>query len=406
MPIQQEIPQEPKSILKDDQNTEVSNEEIIDLVDEIIQQVENALKPDTPAEPNIPEPVGSVTNNEQDSEIKDPSKSVPPEKPPTGLIKTKEIQNSPTDVTPNRLINPASPGPNETTWLETLASLKDNYIFKGLLGKGGFGQVYHLCHKLTKQEVAAKVVLSNKVTVSETDSWPNLQHPNILTLMEQHQFGEYHIFISAKQETRLQDIRYTAPFKDIKQYMLDALSGLEYLHHLGMCHLDIKADNILIGKHGAVLCDFGFVAQSKGLINRLFPANILQATGGFHLKWNHGQNHGRKGRRPLGIWRNAVRNLHARSPLVKSKVQGKNWKKTTYPILKKNIKKKNFKNCFKENFPDVDKNTCRAALDIIHAFLHSCPHNRLSAKKAQNHPFFKDPVPKYFVPYPKDFLLW
>ncbi|KAG8188342.1 hypothetical protein JTE90_026959 [Oedothorax gibbosus] len=416
--IEKEIPQ--LSILKDDPASEltVPNQDIIQLVDEIIQKVEHALKLDTPAEPNIPQLDEPVISSNQDpeikvssnrcppeglkkgTEIKDLSRSLPPEKPLSGLNEIKEIRNSQTDVPQNQ------PAPLGTTLAETLGPLKDNYIFKGLLGKGGFGEVYHLCHKLTKEEVAIKIVQSSKVTVSETNIWPNLDHPKILTLMEQHQFGEHHIFISPKQETRLQDIRYTVPFKDIKQYMLDALSGLEYLHHLGMCHLDIKADNILIGKHGAVLCDFGFVAKSKGLINKDFSPPIFyrppeaSVSNGIMAKIPDGK--------AVDLWEFGVMmsEIFMRSPLVRSKVQGKNWKKTTYPILRKSLKRKNFKNCFKENFPEVDKNTRRAALDIIHAFLHSCPHSRLSAKKAQNHPFFKNPVPKYFIPYPKDFSLW
>ncbi|KAG8185681.1 hypothetical protein JTE90_003220 [Oedothorax gibbosus] len=90
----------------------------------------------------------------------------------------------------------------------------------------------------------------------------------------------------------------------------------------------------------------------------------------------------------------------------KSKVQGENWKKSSYPILRREIKKKNFNKSLKKDFPQADKNTRRAALDLIHAFLHYSPYDRISAKKAMKHPFFKNPVPKYFMAHQKDFTLW
>ncbi|KAG8174038.1 hypothetical protein JTE90_010111 [Oedothorax gibbosus] len=233
---------------------------------------------------------------------------------------------------------------------------------------GGFGQVYLLRHKITKDEVAAKVVVrSGQVTTAEQDIWPNLDHPNILRLIEQHQYGEHNIFLGPVPPG---------------------------------C---VKLNNILIGKHRAMLCDFGFMAQSKGLKNSSFaPPHVYRPPEASISK-------GAEAKIPDGkavdLWEFGVMMLRLFTRFH-SQVHGEDWKKTFHPVLRNAIKKKNFKNRIMFSYYEVDKNTTRAALNLIHAFLHRSPYNRISAKRAQKHPFFKDPVPKYFVPYPKDFSLW
>ncbi|KAG8185678.1 hypothetical protein JTE90_003217, partial [Oedothorax gibbosus] len=227
------------------------NQDIIDVMDDLIKEIELKAQTTIQAEPNT-KPSKKV---EENINCKITSAQNQPERPPPPSTKTN-IEKCP----------------------EALTSLKEHYDYKGLLGRGKFGQVYFLCHKITKEEVAAKIVYSRRVKASEKGIWPTLAHPNILKLLEQHVFGEYHIFVSPKQEKELLDIIHKAPFTEVKLYMLDALRGLEYLHHMGLCHLDIKADNILIGKHGAMICDFGFVAQSKGLTNSDFGLPVLCTT--------------------------------------------------------------------------------------------------------------------------------
>ncbi|KAG8191295.1 hypothetical protein JTE90_006048 [Oedothorax gibbosus] len=413
--FQQEIPQQLEINLKDDQANENTTQiqEIVKLIEDIIQQVEHELdhpinkdqgsgiqgSTECVSNPKPPKSLEKATENLE------PSNSLPPADPPRGL---EEIKPSQTTATESRLEIIPSPIPKRTPkpWPEELEPLKDNYSYKGRLGKGGFGQVYKLRNKQTGEGVAAKVVPSNKVTVAETDVWPKLHHPTLLQFIEQHPFGKHHIFVSPRQKYRLIDVIYKAKFPKMKQYLLDALSGLEHLHRLGMCHLDVKPDNLLIGKHGAVWCDFGFVAESKGLTNASFLAPAAYRPPEASL------SEGAEAKIPDGkavdLWAFGVMlvELFTRFPLAHSKVKGNNWNKCFYPTLRKALSKKSFKKYFKKDFPLIDKNTCKALLDLIHAFLHKNPHNRMSAEEALKHPFFQDPVPKDFVKHEKDLSLW
>ncbi|KAG8195848.1 hypothetical protein JTE90_008540 [Oedothorax gibbosus] len=377
--------------------------EIIGVMEDLIKGVELNAQPTIQNELNILQNIDYLINQDQLTEIQDPSKMSSTVKPPKNIMENKN----------GRTTSAQTPPESTEKYPEALTPLQENYVYKGQLGKGAYGQVHRLRHKLTKEEVAAKIVKSRHVTSSESEIWPNLAHPNLLKLLEQHPFGEYHIFVSPKQDKRLVDIIYKAPFTDIKQYLLDALCGLEYLHHMDLCHLDIKADNILIGKQGAMLCDFGFVSPSKGLRNASFKPPVIYRPPEASL------SKGATAKIPKGmavdLWAFGVMmvELFTRFPLInkkvrgeKSKVKGENWKKSSYYIIGEAITKENFKYFFKKDFPQADKNTRRAALDLIHAFLHFPPHNRISAKKAKKHPFFKNPVPKYFMAHQKDFSLW
>ncbi|KAG8179397.1 hypothetical protein JTE90_011406 [Oedothorax gibbosus] len=324
------------------------------------------------AELNTLQTVETSANDCRGAEIQGLLKKFPPAKPPRGMKKmSAELNTLPTVETladnhgdpeiqgcclpaksprsPEKVkekcpstspARPPHPETKEKTWPKALTPLKVNYCYKGQLGMGGFGQVYFLRHKITEDEVAAKVVVrSSQVTNAEQDIWPNLDHPNILGLIEQHQYGKHNIFVSPKQETSLIDIK--VPFTQVKQYLLDALRGLEYLHTLGLCHLDVKLDNILIGKHGAMLCDFGFMAQSKGLKNSSFaPPHVYRPP---EASISKGPEAKIPDGKAVDLWEFGVMMLRLFTRFH-SQVYGEDWKKTFHPALRNALKKKNFKN--------------------------------------------------------------
>jgi len=75
--------------------------------------------------------------------------------------------------------------------------------------------------------------------------------------------------------------------EETKSYLLDILSGLEYLHSEGVMHRDIKPSNILVTKEGRTkICDFGVAVKLEDPEN-----DILENTEGtYHFMppecWN------------------------------------------------------------------------------------------------------------------------
>ncbi|KAG8190298.1 hypothetical protein JTE90_012586 [Oedothorax gibbosus] len=139
------MPQQFEINLKDDQANEITSQiqEILQLIEEIIQQVEHEL--DHPINKDQSSGIQSSTecfsnpkplkSLEKATENLEPSDRLPPADPPRGL---EEIKHSQTTATENRLETMSSPVPKKTPkpWPEELEPLKDNYSYKGRLGKG------------------------------------------------------------------------------------------------------------------------------------------------------------------------------------------------------------------------------------------------------------------------------
>ena len=149
-------------------------------------------------------------------------------------------------------------------------SLEDKCI-----GKGTYGSVWKVRHKITKQIFAIKVI--NKKSIiqqnmleqinKEIEIMYKLDHPNIIKLythfeddedfcliMEYASKGQLYSFI--KKHKKLNQIM-------AKQFMKEIISAVKYMHSRSppIIHRDIKPENILIDKDGKCkLADFGWAS--------------------------------------------------------------------------------------------------------------------------------------------------
>jgi glycogen synthase kinase 3 beta len=140
-----------------------------------------------------------------------------------------------------------------------------------VIGNGSFGVVYQGMYK--SEEVAIKKVYQDKRYKNrELQIMQELNHTNIVSL--RHHFftnGEkpddlyLNLVMEFLSDTLYRVIKNYVKLKQpvpsvlVKCYLFQLARGLAYLHSTGVCHRDIKPQNLLIDVNSHVLkiCDFG-----------------------------------------------------------------------------------------------------------------------------------------------------
>src|SRR5690242_7193989 len=148
-----------------------------------------------------------------------------------------------------------------------------NYHLVGLLGEGGFAEVYlgeHI-HLGTK---AAIKVLHTQLTADDVETFRNeartiaqLEHPYIVRVLD---FGveEKTPFLVMSYATN-GTLRQRYPkgarltLATVLPYVKQTADALQYAHEENVIHREIKPENMLIGKHQEILLrDFGIAVMA------------------------------------------------------------------------------------------------------------------------------------------------
>jgi kinase len=153
-------------------------------------------------------------------------------------------------------------------------SNKESYTYNALevLGSGSFGIVYKAECMETREIVAIKKVLQDKRYKNrELQLMKELDHPNVIKLKQSfytpaenedlylNVVMEYIPDTLSKIIRNLYKTKTNFDMLTIKLYAFQLLKSINYIHALGICHRDIKPQNILIDPRNNLLklCDFG-----------------------------------------------------------------------------------------------------------------------------------------------------
>ena len=156
-----------------------------------------------------------------------------------------------------------------------------HFIFNKQIGKGAFSKVILAQSKITKEELAVKVLEKAKFSRPDLDRLSNeaflvrsIKNKFIINIKDQIETSNF-IFIVMEYYHRGNLSKFVKEFKIIPEEIAaklvkSLLNCVACLHEHEIIHRDIKLDNLLISntdEYSVVLCDFGLSSQNYETTN-------------------------------------------------------------------------------------------------------------------------------------------
>jgi serine/threonine-protein kinase len=159
------------------------------------------------------------------------------------------------------------------------------YDVVGRLGEGGMGIVYRGYDPLIRRHVALKVIRRSKLDPEnaemlidrfrqEAQAAGNLQHPNIVSIYEYGEDGDYAFIamecVAGRSLAQHLQAGYRPELKVFPEVLDQMLDALAYSHARGVIHRDIKPSNILVSEVGlAKISDFGIARLQTSNLTKM-----------------------------------------------------------------------------------------------------------------------------------------
>lgn len=173
--------------------------------------------------------------------------------------------------------------------------LSDNFEVGKILGEGSFGTIYKAVSKVDDQTYAIKKLKNigsvEANTIQEFEimkriSYEGSCHPHIVCYYDIFKAiddkGVENIYVVMEfingnslydKMSKVESQNKKLPMPTIKKYMKQLLETMAFMHNMGMVHLDLKPENIMINENGdIVILDFGFacsIIEQKIKCNRI-----------------------------------------------------------------------------------------------------------------------------------------
>lgn len=136
------------------------------------------------------------------------------------------------------------------------------YTIKEKIMEGKYSTIY-LADSTELEVVCLKKISStSKYFKHELDSLMKLKHDNAISMLDFYIFEDYNYFVLEYcNEGTLLDWKKSGNHYDIN-FFNKIISGLNYIHSLGIIHRDIKPENILVKNGIPKISDFGFAIKT------------------------------------------------------------------------------------------------------------------------------------------------
>ncbi|KAI9342012.1 kinase-like domain-containing protein [Obelidium mucronatum] len=152
------------------------------------------------------------------------------------------------------------------------------YKLMRTVGEGEFGKVKLSVDSRTNREVAIKLLKKDRIStpsrrakvMREISMLQALDHPYIVSLLEVVETdayiglvmefasgGEIFHYIMAQPDGKLKE-------PEGRRFFAQLVSGVSYIHSMGIVHRDLKLENLLLGSdHNILISDFGFANKNS-----------------------------------------------------------------------------------------------------------------------------------------------
>lgn len=153
--------------------------------------------------------------------------------------------------------------------------LAGRYDLERLLGRGGFSEVFLARDRVTGCPVAVKLFNGNGHADA---SALGLNHPHLLQPLEigEDEGRRFAIFEYVPGPTLRELLEQgPLPLEDVRRLAAELGSALDYAHSRGLTHNDVKPENVILGRQGARLLDFGAARQLRDTVSADEAREIL-----------------------------------------------------------------------------------------------------------------------------------
>ncbi|XP_040578801.1 cyclin-dependent kinase 1 [Lepeophtheirus salmonis] len=284
------------------------------------------------------------------------------------------------------------------------------------IGEGTYGVVFKGRNRKTDEIVAMKKIRLESeeegvpsTAIREISLLKELQHPNIVclqdVLMQENKLYLIFEFLTMDLK-KFMDSKAKMDMDLVKSYTYQILQGILFCHRRRVVHRDLKPQNLLIDKEGAIkIADFG-LARAFGIPVRVYTHEVVTL-------WYRapeillGSN---KYSCPVDIW--SIGCIFAELCNKKPLFQGDSeidqlfrifrvLRTPTDDIWPGVTQLPDFKATFpswvENNLATPMKNLETEGLDLLQEMLHYDPAKRITGKQALKHPYF-DNLDKYALP--------
>ena len=136
------------------------------------------------------------------------------------------------------------------------------YEIEDEIGRGGMGAVYKGCDPALDRWVAVKVLAPHLLWekefverfLREARAAAQLKHPNIVTIYDVGQEGNWYYFVMEFLEgqtlTEYNRQRGPMPTPETLQILNQLADALDYAHRHGLVHRDVKPSNVVVDSTG------------------------------------------------------------------------------------------------------------------------------------------------------------